>query len=71
VLSHPFLCSQYTDAGFQAKILPLRLHVDQDALDFLKHFFAFAPPAAERSSDDGEEFEAEEAPPKAEPFFRE
>lgn len=29
----------------RAKILPLRLHVDQDALDFLKRFFSFkAPP---------------------------
>ncbi|WVQ78252.1 hypothetical protein IAT38_000336 [Cryptococcus sp. DSM 104549] len=29
----------------KAKVLPLRLHVDQDALDFLKRFFSFkAPP---------------------------
>ncbi|WVF72370.1 hypothetical protein IAT40_007185 [Kwoniella sp. CBS 6097] len=28
----------------RAKILPLRLHVDQDALDFLKRFFSFKPP---------------------------
>ncbi|WVR04987.1 hypothetical protein IAU60_001999 [Kwoniella sp. DSM 27419] len=27
----------------RAKILPLRLHVDQDALDFLKRFFSFKP----------------------------
>lgn len=28
-------------ARVQARILPLRLHVDQDALDFLKRFFSF------------------------------
>ncbi len=28
----------------RAKIAPLRLHVDQDALDFLKKFFTFKPP---------------------------
>lgn len=32
--------------SFQAKILPLRLHVDQDALDFIKKFFAFSDPDA-------------------------
>ncbi|PWN48294.1 hypothetical protein IE53DRAFT_370745 [Violaceomyces palustris] len=30
----------------RAKISPLRLHVDQDALDFVKKFFAFKPPGA-------------------------
>ncbi|KAF5377015.1 hypothetical protein D9757_007710 [Collybiopsis confluens] len=29
------------EARLKAKILPLRLHVDQDALDFLKKFFSF------------------------------
>ena len=40
----------------QAKILPLRLHVDQDALDFLKHFFSFKDSDAPESTadDDGE-----------------
>ncbi|THH20691.1 hypothetical protein EW146_g715 [Bondarzewia mesenterica] len=29
------------EARLRAKLLPLRLHVDQDALDFLKKFFSF------------------------------
>ncbi|CAL1704672.1 unnamed protein product [Somion occarium] len=32
------------EARLRAKILPLRLHVDQDALDFLKKFFSFKDP---------------------------
>ncbi|KAJ3809145.1 hypothetical protein F5876DRAFT_44505 [Lentinula aff. lateritia] len=32
------------EARLKAKILPLRLHVDQDALDFLKKFFSFTDP---------------------------
>ncbi|KDQ16218.1 hypothetical protein BOTBODRAFT_173128 [Botryobasidium botryosum FD-172 SS1] len=52
------------EGRFRMKLLPLRLHVDQDALDFLKKFFAFAdspaaPPSAPPSS-----------APKAEPFFQ-
>ena len=31
----------------QAKMLPLRLHIDQDALDFMKRFFAFTVPPTE------------------------
>ncbi|KAI0797999.1 hypothetical protein C8Q75DRAFT_709658 [Abortiporus biennis] len=34
------------EARLRAKILPLRLHVDQDALDFLKKFFSFKDPEA-------------------------
>lgn len=33
----------------QAKILPLRLHVDQDALDFMKKFFSFKNTDAKES----------------------
>ncbi|KAJ1032669.1 hypothetical protein NDA16_000692 [Ustilago loliicola] len=32
------------EVRMRAKISPLRLHVDQDALDFLKKFFTFKPP---------------------------
>ncbi|OBZ75363.1 Autophagy-related protein 2 [Grifola frondosa] len=32
------------EARLRAKLLPLRLHVDQDALDFLKKFFSFKDP---------------------------
>ncbi|KAJ4487878.1 hypothetical protein J3R30DRAFT_861953 [Lentinula aciculospora] len=32
------------EARLKAKILPLRLHVDQDALDFIKKFFSFSDP---------------------------
>ena len=37
---------------FQAKILPLRLYVDQDALDFMKKFFSFQDAQADASTDD-------------------
>ena len=43
----------------QAKILPLRLYVDQDAVDFLKKFFSFkdsSAQATERTSNDGEAY---------------
>lgn len=45
----------------KAKILPLRLHVDQDALDFLKQFFSFQSSGRDTA----------EPASKAEPFFRE
>ncbi|KAF7363504.1 GP-PDE domain-containing protein [Mycena sanguinolenta] len=47
---HPVPGHSSEEARLRAKILPLRLYVDQDALDFLKKFFSFkdphsAPPA--------------------------
>nr|XP_018264125.1 uncharacterized protein I303_04005 [Kwoniella dejecticola CBS 10117]OBR86283.1 hypothetical protein I303_04005 [Kwoniella dejecticola CBS 10117] len=35
---------QDEEMRLRAKVLPLRLHVDQDALDFLKRFFSFKSP---------------------------
>ncbi|KAI0807392.1 hypothetical protein C8Q74DRAFT_59220 [Fomes fomentarius] len=54
---HPVPGHPSQEARLRAKILPLRLHVDQDALDFLKQFFAFkdpdaAPPAATDPADE-------------------
>ncbi|KAI0709250.1 hypothetical protein C8Q76DRAFT_654887 [Earliella scabrosa] len=54
---HPVPGHPSQEARLRAKILPLRLHVDQDALDFLKQFFAFkdpdaAPPAPSESADE-------------------
>ncbi|KAK7467202.1 autophagy-related protein 2 [Stygiomarasmius scandens] len=43
------------EARLRAKILPLRLHVDQDALDFLKKFFSFKDPQAAPPSNDPED----------------
>ena len=45
--------------SLQAKFLPLRLYVDQDAVDFLKKFFSFKASDAqtsERTSNDGEAY---------------
>lgn len=58
----PNLPSTDEEIRVRAKILPLRLHVDQDALDFLKHFFSFTPPGEEVVVPDTK---------GAEPFFRE
>ncbi|SJL00469.1 uncharacterized protein ARMOST_03782 [Armillaria ostoyae] len=53
---HPVHGHSSEEARLKAKILPLRLHVDQDALDFLKSFFSFkdphALPSPPRDSDD-------------------
>ncbi|MCO5565905.1 hypothetical protein L7F22_019580 [Adiantum nelumboides] len=40
-----------TEVRCKARISPLRLHVDQDALDFLKKFFMFEEPKGRRSND--------------------
>lgn len=40
------------EARLRAKFLPLRLYVDQDALDFLKKFFAFNDPESPATPDD-------------------
>nr|XP_031857747.1 uncharacterized protein CI109_006842 [Kwoniella shandongensis]KAA5524819.1 hypothetical protein CI109_006842 [Kwoniella shandongensis] len=59
----------------RAKILPLRLHVDQDALDFLKRFFSFKSPASSSSnstspSPDTGPSPSSQNPQPAEPFFQ-
>ncbi|KAH9063334.1 hypothetical protein EDB87DRAFT_1603168 [Lactarius vividus] len=43
---HPVPGNTSEETRLRAKILPLRLHVDQDALDFLKKFFNFKNPTA-------------------------
>ncbi|KAG6837307.1 hypothetical protein H0H93_011909 [Arthromyces matolae] len=43
------------EARLRLKILPLRLYVDQDAVDFLKSFFSFKDPDAPSSESKGEE----------------
>ncbi|PIL24008.1 hypothetical protein GSI_13759 [Ganoderma sinense ZZ0214-1] len=48
---HPVPGHPSEEARLRAKILPLRLHVDQDALDFLKQFFAFKDPDAAPPAD--------------------
>lgn len=53
---HPVHGHSSEEARLKAKILPLRLHVDQDALDFLKRFFSFkdlhALPSPPKDTDD-------------------
>ncbi len=52
------------EVRLRAKISPLRLHVDQDALDFLKKFFTFKPPGQKASPP------AEQSPGPALPFVQ-
>ncbi|KAK8870012.1 hypothetical protein IAR55_000582 [Kwoniella newhampshirensis] len=61
----------------RAKILPLRLHVDQDALDFLKRFFSFKLPPGSSSMSQSisspspvVDADAEKMPKSFEPFFQ-
>ncbi|KDQ60992.1 hypothetical protein JAAARDRAFT_31991 [Jaapia argillacea MUCL 33604] len=44
LMVHPVAGNASEEARLRAKILPLRLNVDQDALDFLKKFFSFKDP---------------------------
>ncbi|KAG6866970.1 hypothetical protein C0991_003886 [Blastosporella zonata] len=43
------------EARLRAKILPLRLYVDQDAVDFLKSFFSFKDPHASATANSSSE----------------
>ncbi|KAF8077884.1 hypothetical protein FPV67DRAFT_1463315 [Lyophyllum atratum] len=43
------------EARLRAKILPLRLYVDQDAVDFLKRFFSFKDPHASPAVESGDD----------------
>ncbi|KAL1411170.1 autophagy-related protein 2 [Vanrija albida] len=62
VTVRPTLPAPDEEIRVRAKILPLRLHVDQDALDFLKFFFSFQAPQPATV--------AVETEPKKEPFFQ-
>lgn len=42
--------AEQPEVRMRARLAPLRLHVDQDALDFLKKFFMFKPPGQKETS---------------------
>ncbi|KAH0830763.1 hypothetical protein J3R83DRAFT_2245, partial [Lanmaoa asiatica] len=54
---HPSPSHAAEEARLRAKILPLRLYVDQDALDFFKKFFAFQDPDSPSAPEDREKKE--------------
>jgi autophagy-related protein 2 len=68
VAVRPSLPSLEAENRLRLKILPLRLHVDQDALDFLKRFFNFSMPA--QTPAPASPTAVKKAAPN-EPFFRE
>lgn len=49
-VSMSLFLTAYSNVLSKAKILPIRLHVDQDALDFMKKFFGFKDPEAAPST---------------------
>ncbi|WWC85245.1 uncharacterized protein L201_000107 [Kwoniella dendrophila CBS 6074] len=55
----------------RTKILPVRLHVDQDALDFLKRFFSFKSPPSSIPQSKSPNVSSSTPPVKSkEPFFQ-
>ncbi|KAF5315958.1 hypothetical protein D9611_004756 [Ephemerocybe angulata] len=59
----PSLGHTSEEARLRAKILPLRLYVDQDAVDFLKKFFSFKDPDETTSA-------APSSPPEQEAYIQ-
>ena len=67
VAVRPSSHSENQENRLRLKVLPLRLHVDQDAMDFLKRFFNFSPTT---SPAPGQPVPALKKPKTGEPFFR-